>query len=62
MENDNLKNENNNANTLLDTVKYKFWLHNGELLYSCKTDEKKNKYERQLKAKLVQYTLEVVGA
>ena len=52
----------NNANTVLGTVKYKFWLHNGELLYSCKTDEKKNKYESQLKAKRVKYTLEIVGA
>ena len=54
--------QSNNANVLLGVVKYKFWLHNGELLYSCKTDEKKNKYERGLKAKNVKYTLEVVGA
>jgi len=52
----------NDVNHVLGTVKYKFWLHNGELLYSCKTDEKKNKYERQLKAKNIKYTLEVVGA
>jgi len=57
------ENENGNfAKPMLGAVKYKFWLHNGELLYSCKTDEKKNKYERGLKAKNVKYTLEVVGA
>ena len=61
MENLSGNTKSNNANTLLDIVKYRFWLHNGELLYSCKTDEKKIKYERQLKAKNVKYTLEVVG-
>jgi len=50
------------AKPVLGAVKYKFWLHNRELLYSCKTDEKKNKYERGLKAKNVKYTLEIVGA
>ena len=49
-------------NNVLGAVKYKFWLHDGELLYSCKTEEKKNKYERGLKAKNVKYTLEVVGS
>jgi len=52
----------NDANRLLGAVKYKFWLHDGTLLYSCKTDEKKNKYERGLKTKNVKYTLEVVGS
>jgi hypothetical protein len=50
------------ANNVLGAVKYKFWLHNGELLYSCKTEEKKNNYERGLKSKNVKYTLEVVGS
>lgn len=52
----------NFAKPMLGAVKYKFWLHNGELLYSCITEEKKNKYERVLKAKNVKYTLEVVGS
>ncbi len=44
---------------MLGAVKYKFWLHDGTLLYSCKTDEKKNKYENGLKAKRVKYKIVV---
>lgn len=55
------KEQNGNlAKPMLGAVKYNFWLQNGELLYSCKTEEKKNKYERGLNAKNVKYTLEVI--
>lgn len=38
-------------------AKYKFILHDGSLLYSCNTDEKKNVYEKKLKSKNIKYTL-----
>ncbi len=41
----------------IKTVKYEFYLHDGTLMYSCKTEEKKNKYENHLKGKNVKYTL-----
>lgn len=41
-------------------VKYEFYFHDGSLMYSCKTEEKKNKYENELKSKNVKYTLEVL--
>jgi hypothetical protein len=63
MQNNNFKNETaNGTKTVLGSVKYEFYLHDGTLIYSCKTEEKKNKYENQLKAKQVKYTLKVLGS
>ena len=60
--NDELKNETaNGTKPMLGEVKYEFYLHDGTLIYSCKTDEKKNKYDNQLKAKRVKYTLKALG-
>ncbi len=42
-------------------VLYEFYLHDGSLLYSCKTEEKKNIYERGLKSKRVKYTIKELG-
>lgn len=41
-------------------MKYEFYLHDSTLMYDCKTEEKKNKYESNLKAKNVKYTLVVL--
>jgi hypothetical protein len=63
MKNVDLKNETaNGTKPVLGAVKYEFYLHDGTLMYSCKTEEKKNKYENQLKAKQVKYTLKVLGS
>ena len=63
MKKDELTNETpDDAKPVLGAVKYEFYLHDGTLMYSCKTDEKKNKYENQLKAKRVKYTLNVLGS
>lgn len=43
-----------------NTDKYQFYLHDGSFMYSCNTEEKKNKYESQLNGKNVKYTLTVI--
>lgn len=61
MKKDNLKPKTaNRTKAVLPAVKYQFYLHDGSLMYSCKTEEKKNKYESQLKGKRVKYTLKVI--
>lgn len=57
--NNKLKKETDNGTK---PVLYEFYLHDGSFMYSCKTDEKKNKYEAGLKAKRVKYTLKVGGS
>lgn len=38
-------------------TKFVFYLYDGTILYSCKTEEKKNKYELSLIIKNIKYKL-----
>lgn len=48
-----------NAKEKAKEHKYNFFLHDGSLLYSCDTLEKKIKYESSLKSKRVKYILNI---